>query len=137
ALAVQLSDGLYGSRLDGVGNGDDPRKLAVDGNPQRRLPMFCQFVGALAQWLRIDAVTLQKCGIANEYRSTFDNTDDAQAAVRLEALDFGKRVAAFERVAHNSFAKRMLAGALKRCRHADDLVLAVRGARRHNLSNLR
>ena len=41
AERVQLGDGLGGCRLDRIGDGDEPGKLAADGEEHHRLAVAC------------------------------------------------------------------------------------------------
>jgi hypothetical protein len=83
-IGAQCADRFDRIRLDGIGNADEPRELAVDGDEEHRLTVAPERVHAGHEWTDIDAEVAHQRFVPERNRLTFDASQDAFARPRLE-----------------------------------------------------
>ena len=86
AELAQRADGLGGGLARGVGDGDDGRGRAVDGDLHARAALAGQLVGAGGQAVACDALALQQAGVADGEAAAVDGGQQAVAGHGLERV---------------------------------------------------
>ena len=82
----ERADGLGGGLARGVGDGDDGRGLAVDGDLHARAALAGQLVRAGGQAVTGDAFALQQAGVADGEAVAVDGGEQSVARDGLEGL---------------------------------------------------
>ena len=73
---VKLADGLGGRGLDRVGDGDDARRLAINGDEHRGLAFFLKFRGRCFERLQARNLFIsQKGRLADHHHAAGDGAD--------------------------------------------------------------
>ena len=121
---MQLGDGFRGGRLDRIGDGDQPGKLAADGEEHHRLAVPPHRFGARRKRRGIDAGALHQALIAEQHLLPLDSAPHALAGDGGKALGLGGLDAARFGAAQDRFGKRMLAAGLDRGGEFEHIVLA-------------
>ncbi|OIQ80323.1 hypothetical protein GALL_379290 [mine drainage metagenome] len=105
---AQAGNGRPGIRLDGIGNRDQTRQLAIGGEINRRRSLGGKTVGMGLQRGAIDAVLLQQLPGPQQQVVAVHHAQDALSRKRTETFDLhGGKIAAFCR-SHDGFCQRML-----------------------------
>src|SRR3546814_1658165 len=69
----------YTTLFRSVGDGDDPGRLAIDRDVDRRRAVCAKAVGCLGERAQIDVIFFKKARIAEDYRLVVDDPDDTLA----------------------------------------------------------
>ena len=115
--------------LDGIGNGDDAGRFAIDRDEDRRGALLPQALGFGCERGRVDTGLFHDPGVADDQLPALDGAGDAFAdggSRSSSGLDEGK-VALLGGIDDRG-GKRMLTGALEACGKAQQLIFGERAA---------
>ena len=112
AVGLQRCERLRGAFLHRIGDGDDARGLAVDGDEDRGRALAAEPLGLLLKRLRRDVQLAQKPRVAEDDAAALHHADRALAARRIEAAHRQKLDLALGGRFDDGLAERMLAAAL-------------------------
>ena len=123
AELAERADGRGGGLARGVGDGDDGRGLAVDGDLHARAALTGQLVRAGGQAVTGDAFALQQAGVADGEPMAVDGGEQSVAGDGLEGLGARHLQAARGCGLDDRLGERVLAVALGGGDQAQHLVL--------------
>ncbi len=86
AALAQRADGLGGAVARRVGDGDDRRRLAVDGDLHARAPLAGELVGAGSEAVADDVLALQQTGVTDRQPVSVDGGQQSVTGHSLEGL---------------------------------------------------
>ena len=123
AECVEFADGFGGGGLDRVGDGEDARGLAVDGDKHRGLAFFLKFHRRGFERLQAgDLFIPQEIRFADHHRAPVDGADHAARRHRAEVLHGLESDVLVLRAPHDRGGERMLAALFQRGGEAQELL---------------
>ncbi len=110
---MQRLDGVRCGLLDGIGDAEQPGRLAVDGDEHDRLALPAQGLGLRGERLGVHAELRHQCAVAERDLLAVHPAQDTLARLRLEVRCAGELDAALLRAPDDGRGQGVLAAALE------------------------